>query len=344
MDFKDHYKTLGLVRTAQGADIKKAYRKLARRHHPDISKLPDANARMVAVNEAHDVLSDPTRRWAYDNPGSEAATPQGPNHNHHANHRNGRSFRPAPQWSAEDFGFANGGRQDRGRAPEPSHGAFFEQVFDRTDHSAERSAYRGDYRSEYSARGTAAQRGSDHHARIELDLTDAYEGAQRSLALHSVAGDEGQGQGAAEHHLQVTIPRGVHAGQHIRLAGQGGSGQGGAPAGDLLLEVQFKPDARWRAEGRDVYQRLPLAPWEAAGGAALQIQTPGGAADVKVPAGWKRGRKLRLKDAGIPGAAGHPAGHLYLELEVALPAADSEAARAAYAALALAFPNFHARA
>ena len=340
MDFKDHYKTLGLARTAQAADIKKAYRKLARKHHPDISKLPDANARMVAVNEAHDVLSDPTRRWAYDNPGSEADTSQSPNH---PNHRDGRSFRPPPQWSAEDFGFATGGGQGRGGGPSgPSQSAFFEQFFERAERGAH-SARSAD-RSEYRARSAAGQRGSDHHARIELDLTDAYEGAQRSLSLHSMAGDEGEGQGAAEQHLQVTIPRGVHAGQHIRLAGQGGSGQGGAPAGDLLLEVQFKPDARWRAEGRDVYQRLPLAPWEAALGAALQIQCPGGAADVKVPAGWKPGRKLRLKDAGIPGVAGHPAGHLYLELELALPAADSEAARAAYAALALAFPNFHARA
>ena len=310
MSRKNHYKTLGLAPTAHAADIKKAYRKLARKHHPDISKAPDANARMAALNEAHDVLSDPEKRQAYDNPVSEAPAYAG------------RDFRSSRQ-GADGFAFNPGGRG--GGPPDPSQSAFFEQLFER--------AARG-------ARAPAALRGDDHTAHIELELSDAYDGAERSLTVKGQAGVDVAG---ADQHLQVRIPRGVHAGQQIRLAGRGGPGEGGAPAGDLLLEVRFKPDPRWRTEGRDVYQRLALAPWEAALGTPLHIHTPGGAAEVNVPAGWKAGRKLRLKERGIPGAAGQAAGHLYLELELALPAADTEAARAAYAALAAAFPAFQPR-
>ena len=145
-----------------------------------------------------------------------------------------------------------------------------------------------------------------------------------------------------ERHLAVKIPQGVREGQLIRLAGQGSPGWGGAPAGDLFLEVLFKPDPRWRAEGRDVYQPLVVAPWEAALGASVEVGTPGGSViEVAVPAGWKAGRKLRLKGRGIPGT---PPGDLYLELHMALPPATTDAERAAYAALAQAFPHYNPRA
>ena len=183
-------------------------------------------------------------------------------------------------------------------------------------------------------------RGEDHHARIELDLLDAYRGAQRTISLRSARLDE-QGQLVnEERHLEVRIPKGVREGQHIRLAGRGGPGFSGGASGDLLLEVVFQPDPRWRAEGRDVYQRLPVAPWEAMLGASVAVHTPGGDAEVTVPAGFTPGRKLRLKGRGIP--AGEP-GDLYLELEIALPSPGNEAQRAAYAAMAQAFPDFNPR-
>ena len=314
MQFKDYYQTLGVDKSATEQDIKKAYRKLARKFHPDVSKESDAAVRMAEVNEANAVLSDPEKRAAYDELGTQTHA--------HA----GQEFRPPPNWDA-GFEFSGTGAEGDGEFSD-----FFEQLFGR--------AARGHHAQ---ARGgsAAAMRGEDHHAKIELDLLDAYQGAERTISLRSARLDEGGNVVNEERQLHVKIPKGVREGQHIRLAGRGGPGFGGGPPGDLLLEVVFKPDPRWRAEGRDVYQRLPLAPWEAALGAAVEVRTPSGDAEVTVPAGWKRGRKLRLKGRGIPGAE---PGDLYLELEIALPPADSDAARAAYAAMRQAFPGFNARA
>jgi curved DNA-binding protein len=183
-------------------------------------------------------------------------------------------------------------------------------------------------------------RGDDHHAKIELELLDAYTGAQRTITLRSARLDDDGNVRNEERHLEVSIPKGVREAQHIRLAGRGGPGFNGGPAGDLLLEVVFKPDPRWHAEGRDVYQPLALAPWEAALGASVVVTTPSGEAEVKVPAGWKPGRKLRLKGRGIPGP---DPGDLYLELAIAVPAPETDAQRAAYSALAQAFPGYDAR-
>ena len=314
MEFKDYYKTLGVAKTATAGDIKKAFRKLARKHHPDVSKLANAHESMAAVNEAHEVLSDPERRAAYDALGSAPSA------------REGRDFRPPPNWDA-GFEFSDRGAADPGDGR--LHSDFFEQFFGRAARAR-------------SPPGPL--RGADHHANIELDVQDAYSGAERGIVLRGAHLDEAGRLVDDERHLQVQIPKGVFEGQHIRLAGRGSPGEGGAPAGDLLLEVQFRADPRWRAEGRDVFQRVPLAPWEAALGATVNVHTLGGEAEVNVPAGWKPGRKLRLKGRGIPGSGAGAAGHLYLELELALPAADSDAARAAYAALAQAFTTFKPRA
>jgi curved DNA-binding protein len=306
MDFKDYYKALGVARSASAAEIKQAFRKLARRHHPDVSKLADASERMVALNEAHAVLSDPGRRAAYDTLANEATT------------RDGHGFSPPPNWDAS-FAFSG----VPGDVDTQAHSDFFEQLFGRA--ARVRRADQGGTGGE-----SPSMRGSDHHAQIELDLLDAYTGANRTITL----------QGDAVRHLQVRIPKGVHEGQYIRLAGRGGAGSGHAPAGDLLLDVMFKPDARWRAEGRDVYQRLSLAPWEAMLGARVTVHTPTGETEVTIPAGWQAGRKLRLKGSGIPGAGSHGPGNLYIELALALPPADSDGARAAYLAMAQAFPTF----
>ncbi len=321
MEFKDYYKILGVEPTATADEVKKAYRKLARKYHPDVSKEPDAAQRMSEVNEANTVLSDPEKRAAYDALRQQAA--QGPGHD----------FRPPPNWDAgyefSDFGGGDGYGGD--------FSDFFEQLFGRAARQG-RAAHGA--RGARHGFGSGAQRGSDHHAKIELDLLDAYQGAERMLTLHGGRLDAQGHLVQEERTLQVKIPKGVREGQLIRVPGQGAPGAGGGPAGDLFLEVHFKPDPRWRAEGRDVYQPVPVAPWEAELGASIEVATPSGTVEVKVPAGSKPGRKLRLKGRGIPG---NPPGDLYLELNVALPPARTESERAAYTAFAQAFPRFNPR-
>ncbi|UCU98634.1 DnaJ C-terminal domain-containing protein [Acidovorax radicis] len=338
MEFKDYYQTLGVKPTANADEIKKAYRKLARKYHPDVSKEPDAITRMTALNEANAVLSDPEKRAAYDRLAQEPRA------------QAGQAYRPPPHWDA-GFEFSDGahsyGPQGQGGAPE-DFSDFFEQLFGRAA-QARAGASRAHGRSTGSAHDSGAAgshpqavRGTDHHARIELDLADSYQGAERTLTLQSAHQADDGALARDERSLLVKIPQGVREGQLIRLAGQGSPGWGGAPAGDLFLEVMFKPDPRWRTEGRDVYQPLMVAPWEAALGASIEVGTPGGSViEVTVPAGWKAGRKLRLKGRGIPGK---PAGDLYLELHIALPPATDDATRAAYASLAQAFAHFNPRA
>lgn len=326
MEFKDYYQILGVEKTATADGIKKAYRKLARKYHPDVSKEPSAAARMSEVNEANAVLSDPEKRAAYDALGRQT----------HA--QAGHEFRPPPNWDA-GFEFSDAGTGfGEARGDGGDYSDFFEQLFGRAAR-AQRAQGRGE--PHFGGAPPAAMRGSDHHAKIELEVLDAYHGAERTLGLRGASLDDTGHVVPKERNLQVKIPKGVREGQLIRLAGQGSPGRGGAPAGDLFLEVHFAPGGRWRAEGRDVYQRVGVAPWEAAAGADIEVQTPAGAVEVKVPAGWKHGRKLRLKGRGIPSS---PPGDLYLELEIALPPAHDAASRAAYAALAHAFPAFNARA
>ena len=324
MEFKDYYQTLGVAKTATAEEIKKAYRKLARKYHPDVSKEANASQRMSEINEANAVLSDPEKRAAYDDLGQRAQYG-------HGGAGTGSGFQPPPNW---DAGFEFTGNGTGGDAGEFSD--FFEQLFGRAAR-AQRSGHAGRGGAGF---GAAAQRGEDHHAKIELDLLDAYQGSERTITLRGAHLDA-QGQVVHdERSLQVKIPKGVRAGQLIRLVGQGSPGIGGAPAGNLFLEVHFTPDARWRVEGADVYQPLPLAPWEAALGASVEVDTPTGTVEVTVPAHSRPGRKLRLKGRGIPSAT---PGDLYLELDIAQPAADSDSARAAYAALAKAFPHFNPR-
>ena len=327
MEFKDYYKVLGVAKTATADDIKKAYRKLARKYHPDVSKEADASARMSELNEANAVLSDPEKRAAYDDLGQRAQYGQGGS--------GAGGFQPPPNW---DAGFEFTGNGTGGDAGEFSD--FFEQLFGRAARAQQAQRGGGPAGRGGAGFGHAAQRGEDHHAKIELDLLDAYQGSERTINLRGAHLDA-QGQVVHdERSLQVKIPKGVRANQLIRLVGQGSPGSGGAPAGNLFLEVSFIPDARWRVEGADVYQPLPLAPWEAARGASVEVNTPPGTGEVTVPAHSRPGRKLRLKGRGIPSAT---PGDLYLELDIAQPAADSDSARAAYAALAKAFPNFNPR-
>jgi len=302
MKFKDYYEILGVARTATQDDVKRAYRKLARKFHPDVSKEADAEARFKELGEAYAVLKDPEKRAAYDQMGSQWKT--------------GQDFRPPPGWDA-GFEFSGG---DGGAGPGADHSDFFEALFGRQGRAG--------------ARAQRHAQGEDHHAKVLIDLADAYHGAQRSISLRMPVLDA-QGQVAMqERKLDVSIPEGIRAGQHLRLAGQGGPGLGGGAAGDLYLEIAFNPHPQFRTDGRDVYLDLPLAPWEAALGASVTAPTPEGPVQLTIPPGSVAGRQLRLKGRGIPGS---PPGDLYVVLTIALPPADSEGAREAYQAMAKAF-------
>ncbi len=304
MEFKDYYQILGVERSATEAEIKKAYRKLARKYHPDVSKAADAQARMQEVNEANEVLGNPEKRAAYDQVGQGM--------------QGGQEFRPPPDW---DAGFEFSGRPDAGMGA-GDYSAFFEELFG--------SARRGGPRHARARPGFQAQ-GEDHHAKILIPLEDAFHGATRSLSLRYPDMDAGGHVVMRERKLDVRVPKGIRPGQQIRLAGQGTPGLGGGPAGDLYLEVQFEPHARYRVDGRDLYLTLPVAPWEAALGAEVRVLTPDGTLEMNVPAGSQTGRKLRLKGRGIPA---NPPGDFYVVLEVVLPGATTEKAAALYRQMA----------
>ncbi len=307
MEFKDYYATLGITGTATPAEVKRAYRKLARKYHPDVSKERDAEARFKEITEANEALGDAERRAAYD----EAA----------ARHKSGREFSPPPGWDSAAAG-----------ASDLSHSDFFEALFGRQAASARGPRDRG------------SMAGGDHHAKVQIELQDAYRGARRSVSMR-VPQIDSQGQVSMHtRQLDVNIPKGIRTGQHLRLAGQGGAGFGDGPAGDLYLEIEFAPNAHFRVDGRDVYLDLPVAPWEAALGAEVAAHTPDGTVQLTVPSGSAPGLKLRLRGKGIPNAsASAPPGDLYAVLSVALPKADTAAGQEAYRALAKAFAEFQPR-
>ncbi|HEY8708595.1 MAG TPA: DnaJ C-terminal domain-containing protein [Burkholderiaceae bacterium] len=333
MKFKDYYQTLGVARDATQDDIKRSYRKLARKYHPDVSKERDAEARFKEIGEASEVLRDPEKRAAYDAAGSQWERQQA------AGREQGREqdFQPPPGWDA-GFEFSGRGRgdNDSGSAGDPlggrDHSDFFEALFGRAARAAQ--ARRGE------ARGPAHLAGEDHHAKVLIDLEDAYRGAQRGISLRMPALDDQGRTVMHERTLDVNIPKGIREGQHLRLAGQGGPGLGEGAAGDLYLEIAFNPHRRYRVDGRDVYLDLPVSPWEAALGAGVDVPTPDGNVELTVPKGSAGGRKLRLKGKGIPG---QPAGDLYVVLTIALPPAESAKAKGAYEAFAAAF-DFNPRA
>lgn len=307
MEFKDYYQTLGVARTATADEIRKSYRRLARKYHPDISKETDAEARMKEVNEAYAVLSDPERRAAYDSLGQSR--------------RAGQDFRPPPDW---DIGFEfSGSGPAAGEAADFSE--FFSQMFGRVGRQPGQRTGR-----------SFDGRGQDHHARIVIDLDDAWAGNTRQISLRMPQLAADGRIFLAERTLNVRIPAGVREGQMIRLAGQGAPGFGGGAAGDLYLEVHFNPHAHFRVNGRDLRLDLPLAPWEAALGATIAIPLPAGQkVSVRIPPGAQSGREMKVPGKGIPGK---PAGDLYLNLQIMLPEARSEQAKALYETMARELP------
>ena len=314
MKFKDYYETLGVERGATQDEIKKAYRRLARKYHPDVSKLADTETRFKEVNEANEVLGDPEKRAAYD--------------------QMGRQYQAGPGLPAA-AGLGRRIRVPRARRRQRRRPGFRYQRLLRGPVRPAGAPRRRPAR----AAGQAA--GEDHHAKVLIDLEDAYTGARRSITLRMPVVDAQGRVALEERQLDVNIPKGIRAGQHLRLAGQGAPGFGGASAGDLFLEIGFNPHPRFRVDGRDVYADLALAPWEAALGATVDVPTPEGTVQLTVPPGSAAGRKLRLRGKGIPGKT---PGDLYVVLAIALPPADTQPAKEAYAALAKAFENFNPRA
>jgi curved DNA-binding protein len=311
LEFKDYYSIMGVARDATQDEIKRAYRKLARKYHPDVSKEKDAEQRFKEVGEAYEVLGDAEKRAAYDQLG--------------ANWRAGQDFRPPPDWDA-GFEFSGGGftGADAGHFSD-----FFESLFGRGFGGGVRGG------QQFHAHG------EDRHAKILIDLEDAYTGATRTVGLRVPEVDAHGRVATRDHKLNVTIPKGIRAGQHLRLAGQGSAGMGQGKAGDLFLEIEFAPHRLYRVEDRDVYLDVPVAPWEAALGASIRVPTPAGAVDLKVPAGSVSGSKLRLKGRGIPASA---PGDFYVVLQLVTPPASDGAAKQFYERMAAQFKSFDPRA
>jgi len=261
MQFKDYYDILGVKPDASDAEVKSAYRKLARKFHPDVSKESGAEDKFKAANEAYEALKDPAKRRAYDQLRAQGYRP-------------GQEFHPPPHYGdGADFDFSHMDGGDSGFSD------FFESLFGR-------GARPGGGRA-------GPRRGRDVQARIRIPLETAYSGGRERITLRD--GDGG------ERTLEVKIPAGILAGQQIRLGGQGSAGGGGASAGDLLLEVAIEDHPRFRLDGRDILLTLPITPWDAALGATLTVPTLGGEVDLKIPAGSNSGTRMRLRGRGMPG-------------------------------------------
>lgn len=299
MDYKDYYRLMGVGRGASQDEIKRAYRKLARKYHPDVSKESDAEIRFKELGEAYAVLKDPEKRAAYDELGT--------------NWKAGQDFQPPPDWGS-GFEFSGSGFDG---ADAGAYSDFFEQLFGRGMGAQHRAGPSPVFRA----------RGEDHHAKVLVDLEDAYNGAARAIGLRTPEVDATGHVITKDRTLNVKIPKGVKQGQKIRLSGQGSAGHGGGEAGDLYLEIEFRSHRFYKPDGKDVFLQLPVTPWEAALGATVKVPTPSGPVDLKIPAGTGSGKKLRLKGRGIPGS---PPGDFYVTTEVTLPPADSDARKEIY--------------
>jgi len=291
--FQDYYEILGVNRNASEDEIKRAYRKLARKYHPDVNKDKGAEDKFKQINEAHEVLKDPEKRKLYDQLGPDWQA--------------GQDFKPPPGWENVHFEFGGPGAEafDFGGG----FSDFFEMLFGGRMGGGGRASAR---------QGSWVLRGQDHEAEIEIDLESAYHGVTRTLTLQ---GHEIDPQGQVHpkvQNIQVKIPPGVTDGTRIRLAGKGGEGMGGGPPGDLYLKVHIEPHPRFTLDGHNLQVEVPIAPWEAALGATVQVVTMDGAVNLKIPPGSQSGQKLRLRGKGFPKKGGER-GDLIARLKIVVP-------------------------
>ncbi|MGO9783158.1 MAG: DnaJ C-terminal domain-containing protein [Streptosporangiaceae bacterium] len=314
---EDFYQILGVPRDASQEDIQRAYRRLARTYHPDVNKDPGAEDRFKDISEAYDVLSDPQTRRRYDAFGAD--------------------FRQVPEdvdpetWRRARAGARAGASAGPGRGG-PGGFSFSEDDIDLEDLLGGFFGGRGQ-RAGRAGRGWGPIPGADQEAELELTVEEAYRGGRRNITLTTSDG--------GRRSIEVTVPAGVTDGQRIRLGGQGGRGSDGARNGDLYLIVRIAPHPRYRLEGRDLCVELRLAPWEAALGTSVALDTPGGEVKVKVPGGTSSGRRIRLAGRGLPNPKGK-AGDLYAEARIMVPPRLSRAERRLFEQLA-AESNFDPR-
>jgi curved DNA-binding protein len=308
MEFQDYYECLGVSRTASADELKKQYRRLARKYHPDVSKEENAEEKFKQVKEAYEVLKDPEKRKAYDQFGQ--------------NWKQGQGFEPPPDWQYQQEGRSAGHQAHFDGA---DFSDFFENLF------GQRGA---GFRGQQNGAGFS-QRGQDQHSKVVVSLVEAYAGATRQLSLQQpVVSADGRVHYETRT-LNVKIPAGVTEGQQIRLKGQGGDGVAGGIKGDLYLEISIAPHDFYQLDGRDIYLNLPLAPWEAALGATVKVPTLAGVVDLKIPEKTQAGKKMRLKGRGLPGKT---PGDQYVMIAIHVPEPKSEADKQCYQKMAEQMP------
>lgn len=291
MKYKDYYTILGVERDATDEQIKKAYRRLARKYHPDVSKEAGAEEKFKEVAEAYQTLSDKQKRAAYDQLGR---------------YRTGEDFRPSHDWQTR---FGASGVED----------------FDLGDLFAHFGAFGGAHRSTQGF----SMPGQDYEATATLSLEEAARGTEIELNLSEPAMASGGRLHQATKTVRVRVPKGATDGQRLRVAGKGGAGMGGARAGDLYLNIRLRPHRTFKPAGHDLYLELPVAPWEAVLGADVEVPTLDGRVSVHVRPGARAGQKLRLAGKGLPRANGS-AGDLYCVLQIVTPATLSAEEKALY--------------
>ena len=309
MEFRDYYKTLGVAKTATADEIKKAFRKLARQHHPDLAKdKKTAEEKFKEINEAYEVLSDTEKRKKYDELGPNWQQPGG-------------GFRPPPGGGGFPGGFGGygaGAGDEEFQFGGTGFSDFFEAFFGRQARGGRRgSAFPG---------GDAALRGQDAEADIMVTLEEALHGSTRQISFT-------RGRSGKVETYTVKIPKGVAEGQRIRLAGIGGEGSGGGPAGDLYLRVRFERHPEFTVEGADIIHEVELPVAQVVLGGEIMIPTLDGRAKLKIPPLTQNGRKFRIPGRGMPQRGG-TRGDFFAVVEVELPAVLSDAQRAAWEALA----------
>lgn len=321
--YHDYYKTLGVARDASQDEIKRAYRKLAREYHPDVNKDPEAERKFREVSEAYEVLGDEDKRKKYDRLG--------------ANWKSGQDFTPPSGW--EGFGGFGGGA-GRGRTTRinfedlQGHGGFsdfFEAIFGGGGGFGGMGGMGAGAGRASTRAAPRARPGETVEGSLTISLEDAYHGATRSVSLQTSTPTAGGQVERATKKLDVRIPPGTTDGSTIRLKGQGGAGVGGGPAGDVLLKINIAPHARYRVDDHDLIATVPLAPWEAALGARVDVPTMEGEVTLTIPAGSQSGQRLRLRGKGLPKRGDKKErGDLYAELRIVVPKTLTEQERALY--------------